>query len=85
LTKNDRGRLVAVQSSLDSIEVKDNKIKKEDEDGFEALEDRLARIGTILAKIQTAEQVGAGQPATRSESESGGDEHHNPESEGRSR
>jgi len=57
LVKNARGRLVTVQSSLDCLEVVGKKVKKEGEEGFEPLSDKLTRIRAILAKQKKAEQA----------------------------
>ena len=85
LTKDKRGRLVTVQSSLDCLRVEGRKVSKEEDLGSEPLADKLKRIRTILAEIQRAEQVGAGQPATRPESKLEGGDKPQPEAEGRSR
>jgi hypothetical protein len=57
LTKNQRGRLVTVQSSLDCLKVNGEKIHKEGEEGFEPLTDKLTRIRAILAQMRKAEQA----------------------------
>jgi hypothetical protein len=85
LTKNKRGRLVTVQSSLDCLRVEGDKVNVEGDTGSEPLVDKLKRIRTILAEIQKAEQAGAGQPATRPESKTEGSDKPQPEAEGHSR
>lgn len=57
LSKNKRGRLVTVQSSLDCLEVIGEMIKKEGEEGLELLADKLARIRALLAKTQKTDQA----------------------------
>jgi len=51
---------------------------------FQKMDDVVAQIQAALKK-QQSEQAGAGQPATRSESKSDGNQSPKPESEGRSR
>jgi hypothetical protein len=84
LTKDKRGRLVTVQSSLDCLRVEGGKVNKEGETGSEPLVDKLKRIRTILAEIRGAEQAGTGQPATRPVVEPESSDKPQPESEGRS-
>jgi hypothetical protein len=55
LTNNKRGRLVTVQSSLDSIEVNGDRIKKEGQKTDEALADEIAHIRTVIARKKKAE------------------------------
>jgi hypothetical protein len=57
LAKNQRGRLVTVQSSLDSLEVIGDKINKEGRTGVESLADKLASIRAVVAQKQKAEQA----------------------------
>ena len=52
---------------------------------YELAKGRRDELLRAFPKIQEGEQAGAGQPATRSESKSGGNENSNPEAEGRSR
>ena len=65
LTMNARGRLVTVQSSLDCLEVVGEKVKKEGEEGFELLADKLERIRAVVAQRQKAEHAGADKSATK--------------------
>lgn len=55
LVKNEGGRLVTVQSSLDALEVRGEKVEREGEDGFEPLADKLMRIKAVLAKRKQGE------------------------------
>ena len=55
LAKNQRGRLVTVQSSLDSLEVNGDKIDKEGQTGVESLADKLASIRAVVAQKKKAE------------------------------
>jgi hypothetical protein len=83
LTKEKRGRLVTVQSSLDCLRVEGGKVDKEGETGSEPLVDKLKRIRSLLADLQKAVQADNGQSATRPESEGGNKPQ--PESERHSR
>lgn len=56
LTKNKRGRLVTVQSSLDSIEINGTRIKKEGQGSDESIADDIAHIRTVIARKKKAEQ-----------------------------
>jgi len=50
LVKNNKGRMVTVQSSLDCLKVVGEQVEKEGEEGFESLSDKLAYIRAVLAK-----------------------------------
>lgn len=54
LTKNQKGRLVTVQSSMDCLEVVGKNVMKEGEDGFEPLADKLVKIGALIANRKEA-------------------------------
>lgn len=54
LTKNERGRLVTVQSSLDCLVVKGDTVQKVGENASESLVDKLLSIRDILSKLPKA-------------------------------
>ncbi|GAA5115820.1 hypothetical protein JIN84_19915 [Luteolibacter yonseiensis] len=60
LARNKQGRLVTVQSSLDSLKVTDGKVEKQGGKGMETLEEKLARTRELIKKLDEPE---AGQPA----------------------
>jgi hypothetical protein len=55
LTRNEKGRLVTVQSSLDSLEITGDQIDKEGGEGTESLPLKIKRIRELVAKIAKAQ------------------------------
>lgn len=54
LTKNERGRLVTVQSFMDCLEIVGKNVKKEGEDGFEPLADKLVKSQALISNQKEA-------------------------------
>lgn len=54
LTKNEKGKLVTVQSSLDCLKVNGDEVKKEGSEELESLEKKIVRTRESIAKQKVA-------------------------------
>jgi hypothetical protein len=57
LSRNEKGRLVTVQSSLDSLEVTSDQVDKEGGEGSESLVLKIKRTRELIAKTPKAQQA----------------------------